>query len=65
MNENPGRRGFFREVVKRYVVPAAEFVEEQLDQKTGPVRWLRPPGAKSDFLDLCSKCQAVVQSHGS
>ncbi len=60
MNEDSGRRGFFREVVRRYVLPAAEFVEEKLDRETGPVRILRPPGARPDFLDVCSKCHACV-----
>lgn len=62
MNEESGRRGFFREVVKRYVVPAAEFAEEKLDQKTSPVRLLRPPGARADFVDRCSKCHACVDA---
>ena len=62
MNENSGRRGFFREVVKRYVMPAAEFAEEKLDRKTSPVRLLRPPGARIDFIDRCSKCHACVEA---
>ena len=60
--ERPGRRGFFREVVNRYVVPATEFVEEKLDRQTRPLRLLRPPGAGPDFLELCSKCHACVEA---
>jgi ferredoxin-type protein NapG len=58
--ERHSRRGFFREVVKRYVEPAAEY----LDAKAPPSRLviLRPPGAlpESDFLNVCEKCNACV-----
>lgn len=56
------RRGFFRQVLKRYVEPAAEY----LDEKANPDRpvVLRPPGARleAEFLDVCERCHACVEA---
>ncbi len=54
------RRAFFREVVKRYVEPAVDYLDTQSVE--GPVV-LRPPGAivETDFLARCERCHACVE----
>ena len=51
---DPGRRGFFREFLKRVVDPAA-YAEQPLPQQHTR---LRPPGALPEraFLDTCQRC---------
>lgn len=60
--ERHSRRGFFREVVKRYVEP----VSEDLDAKAhpSPLVILRPPGAlpEMEFLNICERCYACVEA---
>jgi len=68
------RRGFFREVLRSVLGPAADFLESRLDEVTvgiaplaaasRPERLLRPPGAlsESEFVKQCSrhgKCAEV------
>ena len=50
-----GRRGFFREFLKRVVDPAADFAEQHLPQRRTR---LRPPGALPEpaFVDTCQRC---------
>ncbi|MDA0745636.1 MAG: 4Fe-4S dicluster domain-containing protein [bacterium] len=66
MAEGPhDRRSFFREVLKRYVVPAAEYVEDRLETvQPRPRRMLRPPGAipEGDFLSTCHRCGACIEA---
>lgn len=53
------RRGFFKEVLRRYVAPAADFVEEGLEAvKPKPKPLLRPPGAlpEAAFVETCQRC---------
>jgi len=56
------RRGFFKQVLKRYVEPAAEY----LDARAHPDRLvvLRPPGALAEvkFLDVCERCHACIDA---
>ena len=63
MSEQPhSRRQFFREVVKRYVEPAADYLDSKRQTESTVV--LRPPGAivEEAFLSTCERCQACVSS---
>ena len=62
MTDDPhNRRAFFRQVVKRYVAPAVDYLDAK--SQGGPVI-LRPPGAlpELEFLDRCERCHACVAS---
>ena len=60
--ENHNRRGFLREILKRYVEPATE----DLDAKAQPSSLviLRPPGAlpEMEFSNVCERCYACVEA---
>ena len=59
------RREFFREFLRRYVVPAADFVEDRLDAAVPKPRLLlRPPGALTEaaFLETCHRCGHCVDA---
>lgn len=60
--ERHSRRAFFREVVKRYVEPAVDYLDAR-DAAGQPVI-LRPPGAiaEAEFLDCCERCHACVSA---
>ncbi|MFT5377915.1 MAG: ferredoxin-type protein NapG [Candidatus Latescibacterota bacterium] len=55
--DRQGRRGFFREFLKRVVDPAASYAEKHLPAPQSRLL-LRPPGALSErpFLDACYRC---------
>ena len=59
--ERHSRRAFFRQVVKRYVEPAVDYLDSRGETTQTPVV-LRPPGAiaEPDFLDRCERCHACV-----
>ena len=57
------RRDFFRELLRRYVVPVADYVEEHLEPVVSKPRPLfRPPGAlpAEMFLETCHRCGHCV-----
>jgi ferredoxin-type protein NapG len=59
------RRAFFREVLRRVVEPAADFVEDQIDSVLPQERpLLRPPGAlaESAFLETCHRCGSCIEA---
>jgi MauM/NapG family ferredoxin protein len=63
--QSQDRRAFFREVLRRVVEPAADFVEGQLEStgmKEGP--FLRPPGALGEeaFLETCHRCGSCIEA---
>ena len=61
--EDHGRRDFFRELLRRYVVPAADYVEGHLELAVPKSRPLfRPPGALPEemFLETCHRCGHCV-----
>ncbi len=65
MPDSHDRRGFFREMVRRYVVPAADYMEEKMDRYTPTSRLVfRPPGAVAElrFLDACQRCGKCSQA---
>lgn len=65
MTRPQDRREFFREVLRRVVDPAAEFVEDQIGSMVPQDRpLLRPPGALMEdaFLETCHRCHSCVEA---
>ncbi len=71
VDPNLGRRGFFRDAVRRAMGPLAEYLEDRVpslgeaasSKKSRSIPLpLRPPGAvaESSFLDTCFRCGACV-----
>ncbi len=60
---NQGRREFFHRSLARLIRPVGDFLEKRFPFPAGSTI-LRPPGAlpEQDFLDLCARCGACVDS---
>jgi ferredoxin-type protein NapG len=65
MSEEPhSRRAFFRQVVKRYVEPAVDYLDSRGQEDGVAPSYMRPPGAiaEPDFLNRCERCHACVSA---